>query len=62
MEGMDNQPDSQATLMRTLLSTMKERYSWPYTMKSFHFKGGMSMILSSLFQARLESDTTNTVS
>ena len=61
-EGLDYQPDSQATIMRTLLSTMKERYSWPYTMKSFHFKGGLSMVLSSLFQARLKADKTDTVS
>ena len=60
--GKDYQPKTQTTMIRTLLSTMKERYSWPYTMKSFHFEGGVSMILSSLFQSRLKADTTNTVS
>ena len=58
----DYQPNSQMTMIRTLLATMKERYSWPYTMKSFHFQGGVTMILSSLFQARLSADKTNTVS
>ena len=59
--GMDYQPHSQTVMIRTLLSMMKEKYSWNFTMKSFHFKGGVSMILSSLFQARLKKDKTNTV-
>ena len=61
-EGKNYQPDSQTVNLRTLLSTMKERYLWPYTMKHFNFKGGLGMVLSALFQARLKSDKTNTVS
>ena len=61
MVGENYQPDSHTVMLRTLLSTMKERYSWQFTMKSFEFKGGLSVLLSALFQARLVADKTNLV-
>ena len=62
MEGLDYQPNSQSTLLRSLMGLMKERYMWNYTMKTFHFTGGLAMVVSRLFQSRLKRDKTNTVS
>ena len=59
--GENYQPNFQAVMLRTLLSLMKERYNWNYTMKTFHFTGGLPMVMSRLFQARMKTDKTKKV-
>ena len=48
--GRNYQPSSHSVNLCSLMALMKERYDWTYTMKDFHFTGGLSMVMSRLFQ------------
>ena len=42
-------------MMRTLLAAMKDEYMWDYTLDgSFKFPGGVTKVMTKLFQAQME--------
>ena len=55
--GKNYQPNTHANYIRTLLATMQERYNWNYSIDTdFSFKGGLTHVLTKLFQSRQKTE------